>query len=76
MFDDRNQTIFRGAYYDVNLAVTLAGDEELTPTSLHLEHWEHGFGEAQYLGHAFTMRVAMTRAPSGSLVGKAEGQID
>ena len=76
LFDASAHIIFRGTYYDVNLGVSLAGDEALTPTALHLEHWEHAFGEGQYLGHAFTMRVAMERAASGSLVGMAKGQID
>jgi hypothetical protein len=79
LFDEREQTIFRGTYYDVNLSATLTGDEDLTASSLRIEHWEHGFGEGQYLGHAFTMCAPMTRGhggPSVSLVGTAKGRID
>ena len=76
LFDEREQAIFRGTYYDVNLTATLAGDEDLTAVSLHIEHWQHGFGEGRYLGHAFTMRVPMKREQGGPLAGAGEGQID
>lgn len=74
LLDEHEQTIFRGTYYDVNLVVTLAGDEALTRTAVQLEHWEHGFGEARYRGHAFSMRVEMIRE-SGALVGQGVGHI-
>lgn len=82
LLDEHDHTIFRGAYYDVNVVMNLSGDEALTPTDQRLEHWESGFGEGQYLGHAFSMRAEMTRsgAPvggeAGPLAGKGVGFID
>jgi len=75
LLDEHEHTIFRGPYYDVNLVMPPAGDEALTATDTQLEHWESGFGEGQYLGHAFSMRVEMHRE-SGALVGKGVGIIE
>lgn len=75
IMDEHEQTIFRGTYNDVKVEINLSGDEELTPTSQKLEHWQSGFGEGQYLGRFFSMRAELTRE-SGGLVGKAQGSIE
>ena len=74
--NQNNEPIFKGTYYDVDLVIELTGDEDLTPKSLRLTHWEHAFGAAEFLGHAFSMKVDMTRdLDSGALVGPAKGRI-
>ena len=75
ILNEHEQTIFRGTYNDVKVVITLAGDDALTPTGQQLEHWQSGFGEGQYLGHFFSMRVDLTRE-SGDLVGKGVGVIE
>ena len=79
MTDARGRIIFRGSYYDARRIQTLAGDEALTPTSLHVDHWENGFGEGPYAGRAFSMGVQLTReTEDGNPVirGWGRGQID
>ena len=66
--------MFRGTYFDADLVVELAGDEDLTPVTLRLEHWENGFGEADYLGHAISLNVSLIRK-SGALTGHGSGHI-
>ena len=67
--------IFQGLYFDVRLLWTLAGDEALTTTGAELEHWESAFGEGQYQGHFFSLRVDASRG-SGDLSGQAVGFIE
>jgi len=74
LFNQQDQVIFRGSYFDVDLVIDLAGDEDLTPVALRLDHWENGFGEAAYLGHALSLNVSLIRE-SGALVGRATGHI-
>ena len=74
LLDQRDQVLFRGTYFDVDLVVELAGDEDLTPVTLRLEHWENGFGEADYLGHAISLSVSLIRK-SAALTGHGSGHI-
>ena len=74
LFDAREQMIFRGTYFDVDLVIELTGDEDFTPLALRLEHWENGFGEAGYLGHAISLSVSLLRE-AGALSGHAKGHI-
>ena len=82
LLDEHDHTIFRGAYYDVNVVMNLSGDEALTPTDQRLEHWESAFGEGPYLGHAFSMRAELTRSvalvdgEASALAGKGVGFIE
>jgi hypothetical protein len=69
--------IFRGRYYDSRTLHELAGDDALTPAGTGLaDHWENGFGEGPYAGHAFSMGGQLTRDGNGPLHGDARGQID
>jgi hypothetical protein len=55
--DAEGQVLFRGPYYDSRVIQTLAGDEELPRTGQRIVHWENGFGEGPYVGHAFSLGV-------------------
>jgi hypothetical protein len=69
--------IFRGLYYDSRTVQPLAGDEALTPTGQGVvDHWENGFGEGAYAGHAFSLGVQLTRDGDGPLRGEGRGHID
>lgn len=71
------QSLFRGRYYDSRTTQGLAGDDALTPVGPGtVDHWENGFGEGTYTGHAFSLGVKLTRAGDGPLRGEAHGQID
>jgi hypothetical protein len=73
--DAEGRLIFRGPYYDSRVIQTFAGDEAFTRTSQHVDHWENGFGEGPYAGHAFSLGVALTwEAPVHR--GHGRGQID
>ena len=69
--------IFRGRYYDSRTLHELAGDDALTPVGTGLvDHWENGFGEGPYAGHAFPLDGQLTREGNGPLRGSVRGQID
>ena len=71
------RVIFRGRYYDSRTVQPLAGDDTLTPIGQSVvDHFENGFGEGPYAGHAFSMGVQLTREGSGPLRGEGRGQID
>ena len=56
--------IFRGRYYDSRIVQPLSGDESLTATGQRLvEHWENGFGEGPYSGHAFSLNIVTISRP-------------
>ena len=69
--------IFRGHYYDSRTIQPLTGDDALTPTGQTVvDHFENGFGEGPYAGHAFSMGVRLVREGDGPLRGGGSGQID
>jgi hypothetical protein len=69
--------IFRGHYYDSRTVQSLTGDDALTPTGQTVvDHFENGFGEGAYAGHAFSMGVHLIREGDGPLRGEGRGQID
>ena len=69
--------IFRGHYYDSRTLQALTGDEGLTPTGQAVvDHFENGFGEGAYAGHAFSMGAQLIRTDDGPLRGEGRGQID
>jgi hypothetical protein len=76
--DTQGHLLFRGRYYDSRVVQPLAGDEALTATGLRVtDHWENGFGEGPYAGHAFSMGAQITReGGDGPLRGQGRGQID
>jgi hypothetical protein len=78
--DAQGQLLFRGHYYDSRTVQSLAGDEALTATGRRVtDHWENGFGEGPYAGHAFSMGAQLTRedeTPLPPLRGQGRGQID
>jgi hypothetical protein len=75
--DTQGRPIFRGRYYDSRTVQSLAGDEALTPVGPSIvNHWENGFGEGPYAGHAFSMGVELAREGEGPLRGEGHGQID
>lgn len=69
--------IFRGSYYDSRTIQALAGDDALTAVGeAVIDHWESGFGEGPYAGHAFGLGGRLTRDDETPLHGEARGQID
>jgi hypothetical protein len=69
--------IFRGRYYDSRTIRSLAGDEALTVIGQTVvDHWENGFGEGPYAGHAFSVGVQLTQEGNAPLRGKGHGHID
>jgi hypothetical protein len=75
--DTQGRLLFRGRYYDSRVVQSLAGDEALTVTGQRLvEHWENGFGEGPYAGHAFSMGAQITREGEAPPRGQGRGQID
>jgi hypothetical protein len=55
----------------------LTGDEALTATGQTVvDHFENGFGEGAYAGHAFSMGAQLIREGDGPLRGEGRGQID
>ena len=69
--------IFRGRYYDSRIVQPLTGDESLTVTGQRVvDHWENGFGEGAYAGHAFLLGVRLTREGDVPLHGEGHGHID
>jgi len=75
--DADGHMIFRGRYYDSRTVQSLAGDEALTPIGqVVVDHWENGFGEGRYAGHAFSVGAQLTREGDGPLRGEGRGHID
>ena len=75
--DADGRVIFRGRYYDSRTVQSLAGDEALTPIGqVEMDHWENGFGEGPYAGHAFSVGAQLTREGDGPLRGEGRGHID
>jgi hypothetical protein len=75
--DTQGRVLFRGRYYDSRVVQSLAGDEALTVTGQRMvEHWENGFGEGPYAGHAFSMGAQITREGDAPPRGQGRGQID
>ena len=75
--DTHGRMLFQGRYYDSRVAQALSGDEALTATGQRvLDHWENGFGEGSYAGHAFSMGVQLTREGDAPAHGQGSGQID
>ena len=75
--DTSGTTLFRGHYYDSRILQPLSGDESLTTTGQRLvDHWENGFGDGPYRGHAFSLGVKLTRAGDIPLSGEGHGRVD
>jgi hypothetical protein len=75
--DIQGRLLFRGRYYDARVVQALAGDEALTATGQRVvEHWENGFGEGPYAGHAFSMGAQIIREGNTPARGQGRGQID
>jgi hypothetical protein len=75
--DPRGTIIFRGRYYDARVVQHLIGDESLTPTGRRVvDHWENGFGEGPYAGHAIALGVQLSREKDGPMTGEGRGHID
>src|SRR5690348_12701916 len=67
----------RGRYYDSRILQSLSGDEALTLVGRRLvQHWENGFGEGAYTGHALSLGVRLEREGAALLSGEANGEID
>jgi hypothetical protein len=75
--DSDGLVLFRGRYYDSRTIQSLAGDDALTPIGRSLvDHWENGFGEGPYAGHAFSVGGQLTREGDAPLRGEGRGHID
>lgn len=75
--DASGTIIFRGRYYDSRVVQQLTGDESLTPTGRRVvDHWENGFGEGPYAGHAIAIGVQLSRANDAPMAGQGRGHID
>ena len=75
--DPGGDVIFRGRYYDSRIVQSLSGDDSLTVTGQRVvDHWENGFGEGAYAGHAFSLGVRLTRDGDVPLRGEGRGYID
>jgi hypothetical protein len=77
LHDADGHPIFRGRYYDSRTVQSLTGDDTFTPTGQAVvDHFESGFGEDAYAGHAFSLGVQLIREGDGPLRGEGRGQID
>ena len=75
--DTLGRVLFRGHCYDSRTVQSPAGDEALTATGQRLvDHWENGFGQGPYAGHAFSMGAQITREGDAPPRGQGRGQID
>ena len=75
--DAEGRVLFRGRYYDSRTIQELSGDDALTPIGpVIVDHFENGFGEGPYAGHAFSLGVQMIREGDGPLRGEGRGHID
>ena len=77
ILDSSGAVIFRGRYYDSRTIRSLAGDEALTIIGQAVvDHWQNGFGEGPYAGHAFSVGGRMTQEGDAPLRGEVHGHID
>jgi hypothetical protein len=75
--DSSEFVIFRGRYYDSRTIRSLAGDDALTVVGqTAVDHWENGFGEGLYAGHAFSVGGQLTQEGDAPLLGECRGHID
>jgi hypothetical protein len=75
--DSNGLVIFRGRYYDSRTLRSLAGDEALTIVGPSwVDHWENGFGEGPYAGHAFSVGGQLTQEGEAPLRGACREHID
>jgi hypothetical protein len=75
--DAQGRLLFRGRYYYSRVVQSLSGDEALTAIGQRVvDHWENGFGEGPYAGHAFSMGAWITREGDAPPRGQGRGQID
>jgi hypothetical protein len=77
ILDNSGAVIFRGRYYDSRTIRSLAGDDAFTVVGQSVvDHWENGFGEGPYAGHAFSVGGQLTQEGDAPLRGEAQGHID
>ena len=75
--DASGATLFRGRSYDSRIVQSLSGDESLATTGQRsVDHWENGFGEGLYSGHAFSLGVRLTREGAETPSGQGQGHLD
>jgi hypothetical protein len=75
--DAAELVLFSGRYYDSRTVRSLTGDDAFTPIGQAVvDHWENGFGEGPYAGHAFSMGVPLTQEGAAPLRGEGRGHID
>lgn len=75
--DSDGNVIFEGRYYDARVTQDLVGDDALTPAGPRvIEHWENGFGQGAFEGHAFSLGVHLVSEGDARPSGQATGQID
>ena len=75
--DAEGRVVFRGRYYDSRTVRSLSGDDAFTTIGQAVvDHWENGFGEGAYAGHAFSMGVRLTQEGEAPLRGEGRGHID
>ena len=75
--DTQGHLLFRGRYYDSRTVQSLTGDDALTPVGQAVvDHWENGFGEGPYAGHAFSMGGQLIREGDAPSRMQGRGQID
>jgi hypothetical protein len=77
ILDSNGLVIFRGRYYDSRTIRSLAGDDAFTVVGQSVvDHWENGFGEGPYAGHAFSVGGRLTQEGDAPLRGEGQGHID
>jgi hypothetical protein len=75
--DSQGLVIFRGRYYDSRTIRSLAGDDALTVVGQSvIDHWENGFGEGPYAGHALSLGGQLTQEGNAPLRGACRGHLD
>jgi hypothetical protein len=63
--------------FDSRTIRSLAGDDALTAVGQSVvDHWENGFGEGPYAGHAFSVGGQLTQEGDAPLRGEAQGHVD
>ena len=65
-----NAGLISGAGIDQRRGRRLSTGQRVT------DHWENGFGEGPYAGHAFSMGVQITREGDAPPRGQGRDQID
>jgi len=77
ILDVDGSVIFEGRYYDTRTYQALTRDDALTATGVGIcDHWINGFGRGNYVGHAFSHGVHLTREHDPAFRGEAHGRID